>query len=258
LSYFIELGFFFAVGVWEWQRLRRMQAICRDDLALGVLALASLAACTFLRSGVIGNNDLGWHGSLPAQFMLLIRGAQWLPAAKTKKWLPLAALGLVGTIYDQALVRFYAPLYPAKFLAKIPWLAPDEKLGERTYANREAYEWLRAHSAADSRMQQNPNPVIQDTFYGLYANRSTVAEDRECAATFGGDSKECPPLQKILEPLFASNPPAESFESACAALPIDFLVAKDTDAVWGGEGTWVWRRQPVLANRFVRVFRCGR
>jgi len=258
VNYFMELGLFFAVGVLEWRRLRRMETIRRDDLALGVMALVSMVVCTFLRSGVITNNDLGWRGFLIAQFVLLIRGAQLLPAAGSKKLLTLGALGLAGTVYDQGLLRFYAPLSDAKILPKIAWLAPDEKLGERTYANREAYEWLRAHSESGSSVQQNPVPVIQDSFYGLYANRRTLAEDVECATTFGGDPKECVPLQTALAPLFVRQDPPEKFDAVCGALPIDFLVAKDTDAAWGGLENWVWRRTPIFANRFVRIFPCRR
>ncbi len=256
LSYYIELGVFFVAGVAEWQRLRRMPVIPRNDLALGLLVVVSLAACTFLRSGVISINDLGWHGSLPAQFVLLIRGAQLLPA-KLKNWLPLLALGLAGTIYDQALVRFFAPLYPSKHLPKVPSLSPDNKLGERTYANREAYDWLRANSLASSRAQQNPDPVIQDTFYGLYADRNTLAEDIECATNFGGDPKACAPLQSILRPVFAAQARETALDSACAALPLDFIVAKDTDAAWRSEESWVWTRVPLFANSFVRIFRCA-
>jgi hypothetical protein len=255
LNYFMELGFFFAVGILEWRRLRRLTVIQRADLALAMMALVSIVVCTFLRSGVIANNDLGWRGFLIAQFVLLLRGAELL-SAKSKLLVALLVLGIAGTIYDQALLRFYPLLSDAKFLPKVAWMTRDGKLGERTYANREAYEWLRDRSDAASRVQQNPNPVIQDTFYGLYANRSTVTEDRECAATFGGDSKACTPLQKVLGPLFGSHSPTDSFESACAALPMDFVIAKDTDAVWGGEASWVWRRPPLFANHFVRVFAC--
>jgi hypothetical protein len=260
LNYFLELGLFFAVGVLEWQRLRRMDAVKRDDLALVVMALVSVLVCTFLLSGLITNNDLGWRGFLIAQFVLLIRGAQLLSTEtllRSKKLAVLAILGFAGTIYDQGLLRFYPFLSDAKVLPKVAWLANDEKLGPRTYANREAYEWLRAHSDTRSLIQQNPINVIQDSFYGLYANRNTAAEDIECTATFGGDPKLCAPLQNILAPLFARNAPQDSLESACAALPLDFVIAKDTDAAWGGEESWIWRRKPVFANSFVRVFHCA-
>jgi glucan phosphoethanolaminetransferase (alkaline phosphatase superfamily) len=61
LNYFMELGLFFAVGVLEWRRLRRIETLRRSDLALGLMAVISVVVCTFMRSGVIANNDLGWR-----------------------------------------------------------------------------------------------------------------------------------------------------------------------------------------------------
>lgn len=249
LNYFLELGLFFVVGILAWRRLRNPT---RDELALAVMALVSVAVCTFLRSGLISNNDLGWRGFLIAQFVLLIRGAQLLPPLRSKGLVTLAALGFAGTVYDEALLRFYPLLSDAKVLPKVNWLARDEKLGDRTYANREAYEWLRAHSTATDRIQQNPTQIIQDSFYGLYANRNTIAEDQECATTFGGDPKACATLQKILVPTFA----AHAADSACDALPVEFIVAKDTDPLWPTTDSWIWKRTPDFANSFVRVFRC--
>ncbi len=57
------------------------------------MALVSILVCTFLRSGVIANNDLGWRGFLIAQFVLLIRGAQLLYGQKMRGLAVLAALG---------------------------------------------------------------------------------------------------------------------------------------------------------------------
>ncbi len=256
LNYFMELGLFFAVGVLEWRRLRRIETLGRNDLALGLMAVISVVACTFLRSGVIANNDLGWRGFLIVQFVLLIRGVQLLPEVKSKKLLVLAILGFAGTVYDQALLRFYPLLSDAKVLPKVPWLAQDEQLGHRTYANREAYEWLRAHSAATVIVQQNPLPGVQDSFYELYANRRTVAEDIQCASQFGGDPKACEPLQKEIRRLFSSQSRPDELDAVCDMLPIDFIVAKDTDAGWRNSDSWVWRREPIFKNRFVRIFPC--
>jgi hypothetical protein len=256
LNYFMELGLFFAVGVLEWRRLRRIETLGRNDLALGLMAVVSVVACTFMRSGVIANNDLGWRGFLIAQFVLLIRGAQLLPEVKSKTLLALAVLGIAGTVYDQALLRFYPLLSDAKVLPKVPWLAQDENLGHRTYANREAYEWLRAHSKVTAMVQQNPVSVVQDSFYELYADRRTVAEDNQCATQFGGDPKACEPLQKEIRPLFSSQSRPDELDAACSSLPIDFVAIKDTDAVWRGSDNWARHREPIFSNAFVRIFLC--
>jgi len=35
-------------------------------------------------------------------------------------------------------------------------------------------------------------------------------------------------------------------------------VAKDTYKVWADKKSWVWKKQPILANRYARTFLCGR
>jgi hypothetical protein len=37
-------------------------------------------------------------------------------------------------------------------------------------------------------------------------------------------------------------------QDACAALPVDVLVAKDTDPVWSNRASWVWRETPAFAS----------
>jgi hypothetical protein len=40
-------------------------------------------------------------------------------------------------------------------------------------------------------------------------------------------------------------------------MPVDVLVAKDTDRAWADRESWVWRERPAYANAYVRMFRCG-
>ena len=262
LNYFLELGFFFGVG-WLVCRgfLRQKRSPKRQELAAFTMAGTSIVVCTFLKSGVITNNDLGWRGFLIAQFVLLIWAADLIsvPAAISGRARAALAvmlvLGAAGVVYDLAILRFYPVLSDAKAAPKVFWLAQDEKLGLRTYAVREAYEWLRARTSARTIVQHNPNVAYQDTFYGLYADRQTVAEDASCGTTFGGDSRECAPVVQRLAGLF-SGPATESFETVCKSLPIGVMVVKDTDGVWSDRSSWVWSRQPIFANDFVRLFSC--
>jgi hypothetical protein len=264
LNYFLELGFFFAAGLLVWREFRRQQrGPTRQQLAAFTMAATSLVVCTFLRSGIIANNDLGWRGFLVAQFLLLIWAADLLSSpiagpGKRPILILLLALGVSGVVYDLAMLRFFPLLSDAGKVPKIGWMASDENLGRRTYACREAYEWLRARSPARAIIQQNPRPALQDTVYGLYANRQTVAEEPGCATVFGGDPRECIPVMARLTSLFPvnGNSNSPSFEAACKNLPIDFVVAKDTDQVWSDRSSWVWNRTPIYANQFVRLFAC--
>jgi len=35
------------------------------------------------------------------------------------------------------------------------------------------------------------------------------------------------------------------------------MVVEDLDPTWHDPSSWVWRRQPMVANDYVRVIRCG-
>jgi hypothetical protein len=50
---------------------------------------------------------------------------------------------------------------------------------------------------------------------------------------------------------------APRLSPACSALPAKLFAVKDTDWVWNDPASWVWREQPIFANRYVRLFQCG-
>ncbi len=257
LNYFLEFGYFFAVAWLVWRGyLARRQPPTRAGLASFTMLAASLLVGTFLRSTATHNNDIAWRGLLLAQFVLLLTAADLPPARGTVK-LALAALlvlGAAGVVYDLAILRFYPVLSDAGVLPAIDWMSPDRKFGERTYANREAYEWLRAHTPARAVIQQNPRPVFQDTFYGMYGHRQTVAADPTCGAAFGGDPRGCAAILTVLAPLYSGG--SRAFEDACARLHIDVFVARDSDPAWRDRESWIWTRRPVFTNPYVRLFAC--
>ena len=258
LNYFIELGVFFVAGRMVWVRFReRKRPATSAELAAFLMAATSILICTFVKSSIIQNNDLAWRGFLPAQFVLLLWAADVLSerASRTPLVRLMLILGLAGVIYDLAILRFYPVLSDAGKVPKIAWLASDRLLGLRTAANREAYEWLRARTPETAVIQQNPEPFYQDTFYGAYGHRQTAALGAGCASSYGGDPRECAPLMPIASGLFAGGG-AEVLESACRSLPIDAVVAKDTDAAWRDRASWVWAGTPIFQNDFVRLFAC--
>ena len=264
LNYFLEFGFFFTAGRLWWNR--RPRPLPRAHLAAAIMLATSFLMCSFLRTSVIQNNDLGWRGILLAQFVLLcwavdaITGATGPLAVPTRRWLVvLALLGAAGVVYDLALLRCYPLLADGGVLSTLQWMAPDRQLGERNYAQREAYEWLAGNSAPHARMQFDPHVEYQDTPAFLYAKRQIVAADEGCMATFGGDVALCPPLLAVLNRLYpkAGQAAPAGIAETCGSLPVNFLVAKDTDAVWRDARSWVWQDKPVFANRYVRLFGCA-
>jgi hypothetical protein len=267
LNYFLEFGFFFLVGMLRLRQYRKGgAAMTRADLACVTLLGTSALICTFLKS-TMGFNDLGWRGFLPAQFVLLLwaadawtaRGAALPPGAK-RLLAVFVMVGAAGTAYDLAITRAYPVLADAGVLPEVDWMSPDRHFGARNYAQREAYEWAREETPENAVVQFNPEVRVQDTPAMLYGDRRAMAADTTCKTLFGGDPAQCATIVTRLEGLYADGGRAvpAGLGDACRDLPVDVFVAKDTDRVWGEPGSWVWRERPVLANGYVRLFRCGR
>lgn len=266
LNYALEFGFFFLVGVLQCRKLRQTGGpLTRAQLAAVTMIATSGLICTFLRSNVIGCNDLGWRGFLIAQFVLLLWGADLLAgglrphfvSAGERRLLALfIILGAAGTVYDLALTRVYPILADRGVVPPLDWMSPDRQFGKRTYAARAAYEWAQSASADTAAIQFNPGVTFQETTAMLYADRRAVAADRTCNTSFGGDAKRCAPIVDRLNQLYAAVLP--DTDSVCENLPVDLVIAKDTDPAWRDPQSWVWREEPVFTSNYVRVFECRR
>jgi hypothetical protein len=261
LNYFLELGFFFAAAVLWWKKHRaRGKPLTTAESATWMMIATSVTICTFLRSSVIGNNDLGWRGFLIAQFGLLLLAVDVLSDLREQRAFMaiLLLLGAAGSAYEIGINRFYAPLADKGIVPIFSWLASDRLAGERNYANREAGEWVTAATAPRAIVQFNPVLEEQNTSAMLYSERSTLAADGSCMSTFGGDPALCAPVLLALRRIYprAGETAAPDLEGVCRNLPIDFIAASDTDPEWNDRHSWVWKQTPAFANAYVRVFRC--
>ena len=258
LNYFIELGIFFVAGHMFWRRFRaRKRPATLAELAALLMLATSVLICTFVKSAAILNNDLGWRGFLPAQFVLLLWASSLLSgrASRTKLATLLIVLGIAGVAYDLTILRFYPVLADFAVVPKISWLGSDRQVGLRTLANREAYAWIRARTPETAVIQQNPEPVYQDTFFGAYGDRQTIAVGYLCGSSFGGGAQECQSTIAVLNPLFEGGG-TQTLAGACRKLPMDYVIAKDTDKAWHETSSWVWTGAPAYSNSFTRVFAC--
>ncbi|HEY9140441.1 MAG TPA: hypothetical protein VIN93_06085 [Bryobacteraceae bacterium] len=268
LNYALEFGFFFFVAGIKWRQHRASgEPLSRQDAACVTMLVTSALICTFLRSSVNGNNDLGWRGFLPAQFVLLLWAADIWPrrdrlsflSTRRKRLLTACiALGAAGTVYEIAIVSFYPMLADRGVLPPLKWMAPDRQFGKRNYAARAAYEWVRASTPETAALQYNPDVDQQQTDAMLYADRRIVAAGSQCDTPYGGDPKLCGPILARLERLYppAGQPAATSLTEICRDLPIDVIVVKDTDPVWSDTHSWVWAGKPVFSNAYIRLFSC--
>ena len=252
LNYFLEFGFFFVVGIRKWKR--------GGDACETTLLVTSILVSTFLRSNSISNNDLGWRGIIFAQFVLLIWAAElWdnglFPSQRRALNAVgvMLALGFAATMYDVTMLRIYPLLLDSLNIPRYHWLAPDHHLGERTYALREVYERLGRELPEKAIVQQNPNAVPGDLFYGLYADRQTAVETPSCGLVFGGDAALC---ETILTPVREVFDHGANVDQVCRMLSISAVIVKDTDAAWNDKGSWVWKREPLIGNSYGRAFLC--
>jgi hypothetical protein len=220
----------------------------------------SMLICTFLRSSVIGNNDLGWRGFLIAQFGLLLLAVDVVSDFREQRAFltALLVLGAAGSAYEIGINRFYAPLADRGIVSIFSWLAPDRHAGERNYAKREAGEWATAATPPTGVVQFNPRIAEQDTSALLYSERPTLAADGSCMSTFGGDPALCRALFTAFDRIYPPDgqTAAPDLDSVCRTLPIDIVAASDTDPAWNDRRSWVWTQTPAFANNYVRMFRC--
>ena len=265
LAYFLELGFFFLVGLLQWRKMRASKPFLGHPELCGFVMVASgLFVCSFLRSSVISANDLGIRGFMVVQFVLLLWGAECLDdglLSQSRRNLLVATLvlGVAGTVYDVGIFRAYTIIADNSAIPRFPWLSQPRQLGSQTFALRQLYEELKGRLPQTAVIQHNPDADPGDVPYGLYADRQVAAETLNCGAVFGGDPMLCERIIGPIDDLFEKpeGVAARQVDAVCKDLSIDALIVKDTDPVWADGNSWVWKLQPVIANRYARAFVCG-
>jgi hypothetical protein len=282
LNYFLELGFFLLIGFVQWKKMRASRNFFGHRELCGFMMVAtSMLLCTFFRSGVIMNNDLGMRGFMVAQFMLLIWGAELLDEGLLKRAVNTGGrqrdpvrlsrdgknlvivtlvLGAAGTLYDICVLRSFPIIADSTGLATYAWLSSnDGKFGKRTYALRQVYEELKKKLPQDAIIQHNPHADPGDLPHGLYADRQLAAETFSCGAVFGGDLALCKQIIGPIDDLFEKPDAVDMgrLDAICKSLSMDALIVKDTDPVWADKNSWVWKNQPIVSNAYARAFLCG-
>ena len=267
LNYFLELGFFLAIGLLRLQQLLKKRIPpTANELAAWTLVATGFLIGTFMRSSTINTNDLGWRCFLPAQLVLLLWGAtaihDWFDSVKQKPDLrpwargvlaSLLIIGALGTAYQLFMLRMFPVLFDRGVLTGSTWVESDRHFGKRTRAIRSAYEVLDAQLRPSAVIQINPatNDAVP---HALYSGHDSVAGGLDCGTAFGGDPNLCSDRVRKLVPLFGSR--SGDPERVCQEFGIDIIVANDTDPAWRDPYSWIWQRQPIVSNDYVRAFRC--
>jgi hypothetical protein len=266
-GYFVELGFFGLILIVALGGLRgsRLDESTRASIFLTVV---SLLITTFVRSTVIENNDFGYRSVLIAQFFLLLLAVRWCEGAfgEGKPWLrrtmqTMLWIGLAGTAYQAAVLRFYLPVED-----KLG--SPDASgLAERAMALRVGFDALDRSIPRDAVIQYN---VAQPSDYFRFAEllgarRQLASAMPKCGVPFGGDPAQCADVERGVSGLFSlrAGPrggpvalsPAEA-RGECGRLGVDYLVATRWDAVWADRLGWVWTLPAAVDTGDMRVLGC--
>ena len=275
LNYFLELGFFFMVGIIWFQNCRTSQ---RADNPLAqtetLLFITTATLVTFMRSTVIVNNDFGWRGWMFGQFILLLWGVDVLqllrdkispatililqtPRAKelVRRILSvLMVIGAITTLYDMFFLRAWPMLIDTGIAGFPRVLSPDNHLGERTLAMREAYAFIEDHTPPTSIVQFDPRYTM-DRPAGLYRTRGTVVSYH---SLYGIPEEVFEPLIASVGSIFdAQNPDWHSLDQVCDQYHINVLIIRDLDPIWSSRDPLSAARVPLYENQFAMVFKCG-
>jgi hypothetical protein len=281
INYGLELGFFLAVAILRLRQvIRGSVEASTNELAAWTLVVTSFVIGTFMRSSTISTNDLGIRCFLPTQLILLLWAATMIhevmihgvtihdcfrpsglpaqPALRSGLRGVLAMLlflGMAGTAYQIFMLRMFPVLADRVGIKGSTWVDLDRHFGKRAYALRSAYEVLNAQLPASAVLQSNPSRQYT-ILHSLYSRHDAAAGDAECGTDFGGDPALCSVRVKKLTGLFVL-PDGSNVDATCQEFGIDALVVQDLDRVWREPSSWVWARSPIVANDYVRGFRCG-
>jgi len=252
---------------------RRWRTLSEAQKALWFMGSSSLVMIMFVRSTVIGANDLAWRGSMVLQFVLLLWGAVYLtdrfsihretPAMGLSDQqlfdatlYLLLAIGCASSLYQLGMLRVYAPLSDRYHWTDFIQVAN----GDDSFALRSAYAELDRVVPINTVVQYNPDNKLTTQML-VYSRYQQAAGDPGCVTPFGGSAAECAHvqvgLQAIFDPHFGGNSSKAEVDRICQSLHINVLLVNALDPIWNRKDSWVWQDTPMIQNEFVRVYRCG-
>ena len=275
VNYLFELGFFALIAL-LWLQYKK-SAIRTNTFYLAETILLSSVAIflTFVRSTVIYVNDMGIRGWLLGQFVLVVWAADLLfdPEEKTVPRLfarirafaanhgmgnaltIIAVIGLLTSAMEITATRTWPMLIDAGIAGFPNNLSPDTQLGARTYAARQAYDFVRANLPLNIVMQNNPTEFL-DRPSGLYGSRQTAIADRTAYGVptdiFNNHTEQ---IGKIFQSRYANW---TQIDQICHQFFIQVILVKDTDPLWQSLPVLEQQRQPLYKNPYVELFNCGK
>ena len=270
IVYILEFGVFAVVAWLRFRKdLRSKEKLGEAEIASWTMLAVGMFVITFVRSAVITNNDLAFRSAMIVQFVLLLWAAEffdrWFFAPYRDRLRQgritrlvvhsTLILGIASAAYGLTILRTYT-YFDDKGMIPYPadWIPAPSEIGVGMMNIRSAYGQLDKMLPAQAIVQYNP---MREDYLPLleYDSFQSVDAFPNCGTEFGGDVGKCPPVQDAIANLF--NQPGEAnIRELCSRLSIDVLVARKTDAAWQDRNSWVWTNPPLVANSYIRAFRC--
>jgi hypothetical protein len=276
LNYFLELGFFFFAGI-IWYKLHKKGRLPDNKFAQEEIALLAITVLltSLTRSTLISNNDFGWRGWLPGQFVLLIWGTDVLsylwknkpvnlklllikpsPANQIKfSLLLLLALGALTSVQDVVYLRIWPILVDTGILVLPEPIRSDEYMGTKNFEARTLYSIIETNYPEDTIVQFNPL-VGLDRPSGLYRTRSVMISYH---TLYGVPPELYKPLARKMSQLFTTQSANwETVDATCQQDQINIVVFTDTDEIWAQVPKLTKTRQPIFSGKYYSAFECGK
>jgi len=262
VGYLLEIGFFFMAGIY-WLRIRGKETIRSNPFYLAEFLLLAVALVigSCLRSTLILNNDLGWRGWLPGQFVLLVWGIDIIEVfflnntnvtsasithneiAKISLFLRvLITVGILTTIVNTVFLRIYQPVLALG-------------IGQRNYSARLAYDYLRDQLPANVITQNNPTNFY-DGPSGLYGTHQMVISD---ITAYGVPLDAYYKLVDKVGILFTNRNTTnwQITDHLCRENSIDVLIIDNNDPLWSNLASLKAQRLALYENTHYAIFACG-
>ena len=281
-GYMIELGFYFAILlIYLVPVLRGRVPLSSAERSLLFIAATTLLLVSFMRSSVLQSDDFGLRAPLFAQFALLLLATKVLAGwksingkqspfteraglpQKVPYWLRSIAslalvIGMIGTLYEGLLLRFYTSLAGAAYRQPAPSRSGYDPF-HNAYISTIGYGQLDTIIPRGAVVQFNPkftNHLVTDLDLREVNHQIAITADQPwCGSELGGDPAGCSSMASAIDALY-NGATAEQARATCSQYSIQYLVARVYDPAWNDKSGWVWALKPVVADEEFRALDC--
>lgn len=273
LNYFMELGFFFILGIY-WLRHKKVYIFQKSLFVTAeIILLATITILlSFTYSTIIETNILGIRPWLLGQFVLLIWATDVIQSL-LENYRPtlssvfnilngqgrigrtaqvLLVIGLMTTGLEAFSTRMWPILVDWNVAGFPNDLSPDRNLGSRTYDARLAYQFVN-QLPATTVAQNNPD-VVLDRPSGLYGTIQFAISDR---TAYGVPPDEYKDKKNGISEIFNKDDTWLTIDGTCKTYFINTLVVNDLDPLWKLLPDLEKVRNPLYQNNHYSVLHCG-